>query len=88
MIRVLTNFNRDRLQDYPNAQNGEFDLDGLCSELTKKAKCSGKGPVVTETDFDTILSKYMGKEVSKACMAGKLGVEIKAEEKTNGLPTA
>ncbi|SPJ84216.1 related to AP1-like transcription factor [Fusarium torulosum] len=80
----------EKLQSCPKAQNGEFDLDGLCSELTKKAKCSGTGPVVAETDFDTILQKYMGKDVSSSCVAEKLGVEIKANqpqhEKHIGLP--
>ncbi|KAF4992413.1 hypothetical protein FGRMN_7158 [Fusarium graminum] len=70
----------EKLQSCPKAQNGEFDLDGLCSELTKKAKCSGTGPVVAETDFDTILQKYMGKDVSSSCVAEKLGVELKASQ--------
>jgi AP-1-like factor len=71
---------REKLQACPKAQNGEFDLDGLCSELTKKAKCSGTGPVVAETDFDTILQKYMGKDVSSSCVAEKLGVEIQSKQ--------
>jgi len=66
----------DKLQACPNAQSGDFDLDGLCSELTKKAKCSGSGPVVGETDFDTILKKYMGKDVSTSCVANKLGIAV------------
>lgn len=78
----------EKLQSCPKAQNGEFDLDGLCSELTKKAKCSGTGPVVGETDFDTILAKYMGKEVSKSCVAEQLGVEIKSDDKVRILPLA
>ncbi|XEV03773.1 hypothetical protein FSHL1_009060 [Fusarium sambucinum] len=70
----------EKLQACPKAQNGEFDLDGLCSELTKKAKCSGTGPVVAETDFDTILQKYMGKDVSSSCVAEKLGVELSSKQ--------
>lgn len=66
---------RERLQACPKAQNGEFDLDGLCSELTKKAKCSGSGPVVAETDFDSILRKYMGKEAAD-CSAESLGISL------------
>ncbi|UKZ67685.1 uncharacterized protein TrAtP1_008842 [Trichoderma atroviride] len=65
----------ERLQACPKAQNGEFDLDGLCSELTKKAKCSGSGPVVAETDFDSILRKYMGKEAAD-CSAESLGISL------------
>ena len=78
---------REKLQNCPKAQTGEFDLDGLCSELTKKAKCSGSGPVVGETDFDTILKKYMGKEVSSNCVAEKLGIEINPDEKVRGMPS-
>lgn len=66
---------RERLQACPKAQNGEFDLDGLCSELTKKAKCSGSGPVVAEQDFDSILKKYMGKEAAD-CSAESLGISL------------
>lgn len=77
--------NRERLQECPKAQNGEFDLDGLCSELTKKAKCSGHGPVVGETDFDSILQKYMGKDASSDCVASKLGIEINRDVKPNGV---
>ncbi|OAA51904.1 AP-1-like protein [Metarhizium rileyi] len=74
----------EKLQECPKAQNGEFDLDGLCSELTKKAKCSGSGPMVGERDFDSILKKYMGKDASADCMANKLGISVDPE-KPNGL---
>ncbi|PFH59558.1 hypothetical protein XA68_12190 [Ophiocordyceps unilateralis] len=75
----------DRLQGCPKAQSGEFDLDGLCSELTQKAKCSGHGPVVAERDFDSILRKYMGKDVSPHCVASSLGFEVHPDEKPNGV---
>lgn len=65
----------EKLQACPNAQNGEFDLDALCSDLTKKAKCSGNGPVVGEADFNTILKKYMGGK-DASCVASKLGIEV------------
>lgn len=78
----------EKLQSCPKAQNGEFDLDGLCSELTKKAKCSGTGPVVGETDFDTILKKYMGKDVSSSCVADTLGIEINSDDKVKSMPSA
>ncbi|KAH7312389.1 transcription factor PAP1-domain-containing protein [Stachybotrys elegans] len=77
--------NRDKLQTLPKAQNGEFDLDGLCSELTKKAKCSGSGPVVGEQDFDTILKKYMGKDVSSNTLASSLGIEVNSDKQSLGL---
>ncbi|KAK3941641.1 transcription factor PAP1-domain-containing protein [Diplogelasinospora grovesii] len=52
---------RERLQNCPKVQNGDFDLDGLCSDLQKKAKCSGSGAVVDEKDFKTVMKKYLGK---------------------------
>lgn len=70
----------EKLQECPKAQNGDFDLDGLCSELTKKAKCSGSGPVVAEKDFDSILKKYMGKDVEADRMADKLGIAVKPDK--------
>jgi len=69
----------DKLQSCSGAQSGDFDLDGLCSELTKKAKCSGSGPVVGESDFDTILKKFMGKNTdarSSSQCATKLGITL------------
>ncbi|KAB5542995.1 transcription factor PAP1-domain-containing protein, partial [Coniochaeta sp. 2T2.1] len=48
-----------KLQNCPKVQNGDFDLDGLCSELQKKAKCSGSGAVVDERDFKTVMRKYL-----------------------------
>lgn len=72
--------NREKLQECPSAKNGDFDLDGLCSELTKKAKCSGYGPVVGENDFNSILQKFMGKDASSDCVANKLGISV---EKAN-----
>jgi AP-1-like factor len=53
--------NRENLQKCPKVQNGDFDLDGLCSELQKKAKCSGSGPVVDQEEFKTVMKKYLGK---------------------------
>lgn len=52
--------NRERLQNCPKVQSGDFDLDGLCSDLQKKAKCSGTGAVVDENDFKKVMSKYLG----------------------------
>ncbi|KAL5611773.1 hypothetical protein BROUX41_000652 [Berkeleyomyces rouxiae] len=50
----------DKLQKCTGADFQEFDLDALCTELKQKANCSGKGPVVKQVDFDTILKKYLG----------------------------
>lgn len=52
-------------------QSGEFDLDGLCSELQKKAKCSGEGPTVSEVDFQAVVNKWMGKETAD-CVSASL----------------
>ncbi|KAK0629169.1 transcription factor PAP1-domain-containing protein [Bombardia bombarda] len=51
----------EKLQNCPKVQSGDFDLDGLCSDLQKKAKCSGGGAVVDEQDFKTVMKKYLGK---------------------------
>lgn len=51
--------NREKLQTCPKVQNGDFDLDGLCSDLQKKAKCSGGGAVVAKEDFEQVMNKYL-----------------------------
>ncbi|KAI1437115.1 transcription factor PAP1-domain-containing protein [Xylaria sp. CBS 124048] len=50
----------EKLQDCPKVQSGDLDLDGLCSDLQKKAKCGGTGAVVDEKDFKAVVSKYLG----------------------------
>jgi AP-1-like factor len=55
--------NRERLQDCPKVQSGDIDLDGLCSDLQKKAKCGGTGAVVDETDFRAVMVKHLGEGV-------------------------
>lgn len=52
----------EKLQNCPKVQNGDFDLDGLCSDLQKKAKCSGGGAVVDEADFQRVMKKYLCKD--------------------------
>lgn len=74
----------EKLQECPAAQHGDFDLDGLCSELTKKAKCSGSGPVVSEKEFDSILNKYTGKVVPADRSADKPGIAVKPDP-SNGV---
>lgn len=49
----------DRLQSCPKVKEGEFDLDNLCKDLQKKAKCSETGAVVNETDFNKLMKSYM-----------------------------
>jgi AP-1-like factor len=40
-------------------KDGEFDLDVLCKDLQKKAKCSETGAVVNESDFNKIMNSYV-----------------------------
>lgn len=45
----------ERLSQHPNFD--EFDMDRLCEELKKKAKCSGTGPVIPESELQEVLRK-------------------------------
>ena len=47
--------NRDRVQRSQKVQSGEADMDDLCSQLKSKAKCSGSGAVISQSDVDAIL---------------------------------
>jgi len=49
----------DRLQACPRIREGEFDLDLLCKDLQKKAKCSETGAVVNEADFNRVVKSYV-----------------------------
>lgn len=60
MNTSLTYRIRDRLQACPKVKEGEFDLDVLCKDLQKKAKCSETGAVVNESDFNKIMKSYVG----------------------------
>jgi AP-1-like transcription factor len=74
------NDNREKLQNCPKVQNGDFDLDGLCSELQKKAKCSGSGAVVDERDFKNVMQKYLGsteKEIAECDARTKAQAEAR-----------
>ncbi|KAK4229384.1 transcription factor PAP1-domain-containing protein [Podospora fimiseda] len=59
----------EKLQNCPKVQNGDFDLDGLCSDLQKKAKCSGGGAVVDEADFKNVMKKYLCKDEKESTEA-------------------
>ncbi|KAF4632865.1 hypothetical protein G7Y89_g5266 [Cudoniella acicularis] len=56
----------DRLQACPKVKDGEFDLDTLCKDLQKKAKCSETGAVVNESDFNKIMKSYVNKKKDEA----------------------
>ncbi|KAI2784488.1 PAP1-domain-containing protein [Daldinia loculata] len=55
----------EKLQACPRVQSGDLDLDGLCSDLQKKAKCGGSGAVVDEHDFKAVMTKYLGADAGK-----------------------
>lgn len=57
---ITDTHSREKLQSCPRVTSGDIDLDGLCSDLQKKAKCSGTGAVVNEQDFKSVMSKYLG----------------------------
>jgi len=47
----------DKLQEHPDFKDGQVDIDGLCSELRAKARCSETGVVVEQKDFDAALKR-------------------------------
>lgn len=60
------------MQACPKVKDGEFDLDLLCKDLQKKAKCSETGAVVNESDFNQIMKSHIDKNGNvKANMARK-----------------
>ncbi|KAK4105182.1 PAP1-domain-containing protein [Parathielavia hyrcaniae] len=52
----------EKIQKCPKAQSRDFDLDGLCADLQKKAKCDGTGPVISHDDFQKAVKKYLCKD--------------------------
>lgn len=66
------------MQNCPKVQNGDFDLDGLCSDLQKKAKCSGSGAVVDEKDFKFVMNKYLDKDGESSCTKDLIAEATKA----------
>lgn len=56
---------RSQLQQNRDYQDGKFDLDGLCSELRAKAKCSESGVTVPSEYVDAAFKKLSGKEQDK-----------------------
>ncbi|QIX01904.1 hypothetical protein AMS68_007421 [Peltaster fructicola] len=51
-----------QLQSNPDFQDGKFDLDGLCSELRTKARCSESGLMVDSNHVEAALKKMTQKE--------------------------
>lgn len=58
---------RDKIQACPRVQNGEIDMDQLCTELQHKAKCSGEGPVIQEKDFKEVLNTMFAAKGMAPC---------------------
>jgi len=56
-VSLTVNYYRDRISSHPRFVSGELDMDGLCSELRSKAKCSEVGVVVAENDVQEVLGK-------------------------------
>ncbi|CAK4033834.1 bZIP transcription factor [Lecanosticta acicola] len=54
----------NQLQSNPDFQEGKFDLDSLCSELRKKARCSESGVMVDQNHVDAAL-RTLGKKDEK-----------------------
>jgi len=52
----------DKLQERQDFKEGNIDIDGLCSELRAKAKCSESGVVVDQKDVDEALKRLPQKE--------------------------
>lgn len=53
---------RNQLQANSDFQEGKFDLDGLCSELRSKARCSESGVLVDQDHVDAALRKLGAKD--------------------------
>ena len=60
---------RNQLQSNPDFQDGKFDLDGLCSELRAKARCSESGVMVDQDHVDKALKK-LGKTAAENAREG------------------
>ena len=60
--KFANTLHREKLQACPKIQNGEVDMDVLCSELQQKAKCSGDGPFIDEHDFTEVMRNVVKKE--------------------------
>lgn len=48
---------RDKLQERSDFKDGSLDIDGLCSELRTKARCSETGVVIDQKDVDYALKR-------------------------------
>ncbi|KAL1636941.1 DNA-binding transcription factor yap1 [Diplodia intermedia] len=51
----------DKLQNRPDFKDGSIDIDGLCTELRAKARCSESGVVVDSKDVEAALKRLPDK---------------------------
>jgi len=56
----------DKLQDRPDFKDGSLDIDGLCSELRAKARCSESGVVIDQKDVDSALKRLSPPAVARS----------------------
>jgi len=59
----------EKIQSCPSVQNGEIDMDSLCSQLQAKAKCSGDGPVIQESDFKDVMHSMFNEKAAAAVIS-------------------
>jgi len=64
-FKMLTTL-RDKLQTNQDFKEGNLDIDGLCSELRSKARCSESGVVIDQKDVDEALKRLPAKKASNA----------------------
>lgn len=69
----------EKIQNCPKAKSGDFDLDGLCADLQKKAKCDGTGPVISEEDFERAIKKHLCKDEQTAAKVDAAAKQVQAQ---------
>ena len=74
MTVTNNSIHRNQLQSNPDFQEGKFDLDGLCSELRAKARCSESGVMVDQDHVDAALRKLGKKDDSGKVIEGSNGL--------------
>lgn len=56
------------MQASEKVSSGEVDMDDLCSQLKRKAKCTVTGAVIDTADLDKILGPISPQQRDKAFM--------------------
>lgn len=57
MVSLTLTSPRDKLQNRQDFKDGTIDIDGLCTELRAKARCSESGVVVDSKDVEAALKR-------------------------------